>query len=577
MKKKSLITAMILMVLISSASYGATPAGPLSVSGNKIVNQSGDPVSFAGMSFFWSNWAGGYYNADCVNWLVQDWQVTIVRAAMGVEADGGYLQEPTREKNKVIALVDAAINAGIYVIIDWHSHEAHNYQSQAISFFQEMATTYGGYDNVIYEIYNEPLDWASWSGQVKPYSEAVIAAIRAIDPDNLIIVGSPHWSQDVHLCAADPITGYSNIAYTVHFYSANHKQWLRDRCTSALNSGIALMATEWGATNESSDPETVTWMNYLASNDISHCNWSVNDKDEPWSCLKPNIGMYTGGWSASDLSNSGTLVRSICLGWEGVPPPPPEGDNLALNQPTICSSTESGSYGPENAVDGSTSTRWSSEYDDPEWIYVDLGEELTITAVRLNWEAAYGSAYQIQVSNNASDWTDVYSTSSGDGGIDDIELGDTSARYVRMYGTGRGTPYGYSLWEFEVYGSAGASVGLYQHCDYGGWSANFGVGTYTTADIEAAGGVNNDVSSLTIPGFTVTVYDEDNFGGSSLVLTENTSCLVAYGFNDIISSMVVEASGGDITPPAAPAGLTATAGDSQVSLDWDDNSEHIAD
>jgi len=456
MKKTCLITTVVLMALMSSASYSATPAGPLSVSGNKIVNQSGEPVSFAGMSFFWSNWAGGYYNADCVNWLVQDWQVTIVRAAMGVEENGGYIDEPTREKNKVISLVDAAINAGIYVIIDWHSHNAEDYQSQAIGFFQEMATTYGGYDNVIYEIYNEPWGSKSWSGTVKPYSEAVIAAIRAIDPDNLIIVGSPEWSQRVDLCAADPITGYSNLAYTVHFYSANHKQWLRDRCTSAMNAGIALMATEWGATGQSSDPETAIWMNYLASKDISHCNWSVNDKDEPWSCLDPGIEMYNGGWSASDLSNSGTLVREICRTWEGIPPPQPEGDNLALNQPTACSSTESGSYWPENAVDGSTSTRWSSEFSDPQWIYVDLGEDYTIHAVRLNWEAAYGSEYKIQVSDDASDWTDVYSTSSGNGGIDQIDFADTRARYVRMYGSQRGTPWGYSLWEFGVYGSAGA-------------------------------------------------------------------------------------------------------------------------
>jgi len=131
------------------------------------------------------------------------------------------------------------------------------------------------------------------------------------------------------------------------------------------------------------------------------------------------------------------------------------GENLALNQPAYSSSNESGSYGPEKAVDGNTSTRWASQFSDPQWIYVDLGAGCTVASVRLNWEAAYGSAYKIQVSDNASSWTDVYSTSSGDGGIDDINLGGADARYVRMYGTQRGTAWGYSLWEFEVYGSTG--------------------------------------------------------------------------------------------------------------------------
>jgi len=128
---------------------------------------------------------------------------------------------------------------------------------------------------------------------------------------------------------------------------------------------------------------------------------------------------------------------------------------IALNQPAFSSSKENSGLGPQKAVDGTISTRWSSQFSDPQWIYVDLTKERTIHAVRLNWEAAYGSAYKIQLSNNASNWTDVYSTSSGNGRIDNIEFDATRARYVRMYGTQRGTPYGYSLWEFGIYGSTG--------------------------------------------------------------------------------------------------------------------------
>lgn len=134
--------------------------GQLSVVGSQVVNQHGQTVSFAGASLFWSNnnWGGeAFYNASTVSWLKSDWDINIVRAAMGVEDNGGYLSDSSSNKARVKTVVDAAINEGIYVIIDWHSHHAENYQTEAIEFFEEMATLYGQYDNIIYEIYNEPL------------------------------------------------------------------------------------------------------------------------------------------------------------------------------------------------------------------------------------------------------------------------------------------------------------------------------------------------------------------------------------------------------------------------------------
>ncbi len=128
--------------------------------------------------------------------------------------------------------------------------------------------------------------------------------------------------------------------------------------------------------------------------------------------------------------------------------------NLALNRPVVVSSTESSAFPGSAAVDGNTGTRWSSAFSDPQWIYVDLGATYTITRVVLRWETTYGKAYQIQVSNDASTWTTIYSTTTGDGGVDDLTVSG-SGRYVRMYGTQRATGYGYSLWEFEIYGSDG--------------------------------------------------------------------------------------------------------------------------
>lgn len=135
---------------------------------------------------------------------------------------------------------------------------------------------------------------------------------------------------------------------------------------------------------------------------------------------------------------------------------PPAAPNLALNKPAVSSSVEGVGFEPAQAVDGNQMTRWASrEGSDPEWIYVDLGSVRQITGVKLRWEDAYATQYKIQVSTDSGDpehWTDVYTATSGDGGVDEIPLDSKPARYVRMYGIERGTPYGYSLYEFEVAG-----------------------------------------------------------------------------------------------------------------------------
>ena len=291
--------------------------GLLQVNGNSIVDKNGDAVSFAGNSFFWSNdnWGGErYYKSEVVSWLKEDWNTTIVRAAMGVEDPGGYLDNKAANKNRVKTIVDAAIDEGLYVIIDWHSHHAEDNTNEAVLFFQEMADLYGEHDNVIYEVYNEPLD-ISWSNIIKPYAVSVITAIRAIDPDNLIVVGTPEWSQRIDLAAADPIIGFSNIAYTLHFYTIYHQQWLRDRANAALDDGIALFVTEWGSIGYSLvDPEANKWMAWCFDNKISHCNWAVDDKEEEWSILVPGAST-SGGWEYDDLTDAGKLARNIIQNW----------------------------------------------------------------------------------------------------------------------------------------------------------------------------------------------------------------------------------------------------------------------
>ncbi|XP_033231375.1 endoglucanase Z-like [Belonocnema kinseyi] len=293
---------------------------PLSVKGNQILI-GGAPGRLSGMSLFWSNngWGGEhFYNKKVVEWLKKDWKATVVRAAMGIEEYGGYLQDPQSNKARLTNVVDAAIEFDMYVIIDWHSHHAH--QTPAIEFFQEMARTYGGKNNIIYELWNEPKDDVSWKNNVKPYAQALIAAIRAIDKTNLIIVGSPSWSQDVDQAACDPITDYENIAYTLHFYagSIGHGQCLRDKAIEALNKNVSLFVSEWGSVSVDGGHVNLTeahaWVEFMKANNISNANWSLSAKPENASALIPGASA-DGGWCESDLTESGKFVREIVMNW----------------------------------------------------------------------------------------------------------------------------------------------------------------------------------------------------------------------------------------------------------------------
>ncbi|MBO2450818.1 discoidin domain-containing protein [Actinomadura barringtoniae] len=131
--------------------------------------------------------------------------------------------------------------------------------------------------------------------------------------------------------------------------------------------------------------------------------------------------------------------------------------DAAQNKPATASSTESGAFAASAAVDGNAATRWSSAFSDPQWLQVDLGSRQDVCQVTLAWEAAYGKAFQIQVSDDAANWTTIYSTVSGTGGTQTLNVSGTG-RYVRMYGTARGTGYGYSLWSFSVYTGSGSSL-----------------------------------------------------------------------------------------------------------------------
>ncbi|RFZ81073.1 glycoside hydrolase family 5 protein [Mucilaginibacter terrenus] len=318
MKKRALFLVCYFITLASSLAQPAgSPValhGALSVKNGIIVNKNGLPPQLRGVSMSWSLWQGEkYYNPEVVNWLAKDFKISILRAAMGVQPAHGYLQEPDRQKKMMVAVIDEAIKRGIYVLIDWHDHNSHLHIPQSKAFFAEMARKYAGIPNVIYEIWNEP-ERIGWD-TVKNYALQIIPEIRKYDKKNLIIVGSPHWDQDVDIAAADPVTGFNNIAYSFHFYASdkNHQQPLRDKANKALKMKLPLLVTEWGVgeatgNGQFSRSKTKVWADWLEANKLSWVNWNLTDKDETTAILEPGAPV-NGGWKEEQLTNAGAYIR----------------------------------------------------------------------------------------------------------------------------------------------------------------------------------------------------------------------------------------------------------------------------
>jgi endoglucanase len=313
MKKKYFFAA-VAFVLFSVSHLTAQPVkvhGQLSVKGIQLSDQKGEPVILAGVSYGWHNWWPRFYNEGTVKWLRDDWGCSVLRAAMGVGPQKSYIDMPDWSKETMEKVILGAINNEVYVIIDWHSHELKT--AEAKGFFSEMARKYGHYPHVIYEIFNEPVR-DSWT-DVKNYSVEIIKAIRESDPDNIILVGSPHWSQDLHLVADDPITGFNNLMYTVHFYAATHKQFLRDRCDYAMKKGCPVFVSESAGMEASGNgpinyTEWNTWLEWMKVNKLSWIAWSIADKNETCSMLNPSASSE-GPWKEEDLKESGIKTREV--------------------------------------------------------------------------------------------------------------------------------------------------------------------------------------------------------------------------------------------------------------------------
>lgn len=331
MKRKLLIGLSVLVSLTTIVSSFVTQSlyaansqsfvgyhGQLKVQGNHIVDSKGQAIALRGMSLYAWNTSGlQYYNATAIERLVKEWKCTVIRIPI-------LPAQVSSQESLVKTAVDACIANGVYAIIDWHSMEAAD-ASACSDFMKRMATAYGNTPNVIYETWNEPVkeDWST----IKSYHEKVISAIRSIDPDNVILCGTPQWDQNPQTAADNPITSSTNIAYTMHFYAATHKQWLRDNTSTAMSKGIAIFCSEYGtgAADGNGTMDTTStqqWWDFMDQNNICSTNWSVSALSETTAAFNP--GTSATDWSDSNLKPSGTLVKNYLVKmntslWNAIP------------------------------------------------------------------------------------------------------------------------------------------------------------------------------------------------------------------------------------------------------------------
>lgn len=296
-------------------------AGALQVNGSQLCDSDGDPVQLRGVSTHGLAWYPQYVNQEFFTELREDWNANVVRLALYTAESGGYCTDGNKNELYQLVLdgVKYATEANLYVIVDWHILSDNNpltHQDEAADFFSSLSAQLGDQDNVIYEICNEPNGGTTWE-DITSYAQAVIPLIRANDPDAIIVVGTPTWSQEIDKAAAVPLD-FDNVMYTLHFYAATHKDDLRQRLKAAVEDGLPVFVTEFGICDASGNGQidydsADAWVELLDFLDISYICWNLSNKNETAALFKTDC-TKTASFESSDFSEQGLWLWDVLHG-----------------------------------------------------------------------------------------------------------------------------------------------------------------------------------------------------------------------------------------------------------------------
>ncbi len=293
--------------------------GKLFVSGTQLVDENGEAVQLRGLSTHGMAWFPQYVNEALFTEFREEWKANVIRLAMYTAESGGYCTDGDKEnlKNLIRNGVEYATKHDMYVIVDWHILSDNNpnmHKAEAIDFFTQMTKEFSDHDNVIYEICNEPNGGTSWA-EIKAYAQEVIPVIRANAPDAVILVGTPNWSQYVNEAAADPITGYDNIMYTLHFYAATHTDSLRNTMAAAIDAGLPVFVSEYGICDASGNggidvAQANAWVQIMDQYKVSYVAWNISNKNETSAIIRSGVDKVS-GLTWDDLSDSGRWLYQV--------------------------------------------------------------------------------------------------------------------------------------------------------------------------------------------------------------------------------------------------------------------------
>lgn len=287
-------------------------AGKLQVVDGQLCDKKANPIQLQGVSTYNMNWTSYYINEDLFKQVSNEWHMNIIRLAMYTKGSEGYCNGGNQEKIK--GFIDKGVNLAkdndMYVIIDWHILEDGNpntFVEESKKFFDEMSNKYKDYNNVLYEICNEPNGDITWQ-DIKDYANIIIPTIRNNDPNSVIIVGNTDWSKGIKECLNDPLD-YENIMYTFHFYATSHLQEYRDIVDYCASKKLPIFVTEYGVcTSNAGFPydfeSSEAWWDLMNKYNISSCMWDLSSVAEAASMIKHGV-VKQKGFVTEDLTEAG--------------------------------------------------------------------------------------------------------------------------------------------------------------------------------------------------------------------------------------------------------------------------------